>query len=284
MGGLMSMAKEPDGKYIHAGNLKIHYHESGSGYPLICIHGAGPGATGWSNFKGNVGDLSKHFRTLLIDMPQYGKSDKPIIKASRQSYLANSIRDFMDSMGIKRAHFIGNSMGGQAALKLAIDYPEKVDRLVVIGSGAIKAGSIFQPMPLEAIRNISNYYKGEGPTPGKMREVLESLVYDRSKITNDLVQERFEVSNDPELVELFGRQPAGPQDDLYADLPNLKAKTLIVWGQDDRAGALDVGLLMLRRLPDARMHIFSKCGHWAHVEHRAEFDRLVLQFFTADGA
>ena len=277
------MAKEPDGKYIQAGNLKIHYHESGSGYPLICIHGAGPGATGWSNFKGNVGDLSQHFRTLLIDMPQYGKSDKPAIDVSRQCYLANSIRDFMDSLGINRAHFIGNSMGGQAALKLAVDYPEKVDRLVIIGSGAIKAGSIFQPMPLEAIRNISNYYKGEGPTPAKMRQVLESLVYDRSFVTDALVQERFEASNHPELVELFGKQPAGPQDDLYADLPKVKAKTLIVWGQDDRAGALDVGLLMLRRLPDARMHIFSKCGHWAHVEHRDEFDRMVLQFFMGAG-
>jgi 4,5:9,10-diseco-3-hydroxy-5,9,17-trioxoandrosta-1(10),2-diene-4-oate hydrolase len=271
--------KEPEGKFAQAGNLRIHYHEFGSGYPLICIHGAGPGATGWSNFKGSVGDLSRHFRTLLIDMPQYGKSDKPVIKVSRQSFLANSIRDFMDGLGINKAHFIGNSMGGQAALKLAIDYREKVDRLVVIGSGAIKAGSIFQPMPLEAIRNIANYYKGEGPTRGKMREVLESLVYDRSKITDDLVQERFEASNDPELIEIFGKQPAGPQDDLYAELPNLKAKTLIVWGQDDRAGALDVGLLMLRRLPDARMHIFSKCGHWAHVEHRDEFNQLVLNFF-----
>ncbi|HEV8344208.1 MAG TPA: alpha/beta hydrolase [Candidatus Binatia bacterium] len=276
--------QEPESKFVKAGKLNIHYHEFGKGYPLICIHGAGPGATGWSNFKGSVGDLSRHFRTLLIDMPQYGKSDKPVIKVSRQSFLANSIRDFMDGLGIKKAHFIGNSMGGQAALKLAIDYPEKVDRLVVIGSGAIKAGSIFQPMPLEAIRNIGNYYKGEGPTLGKMREVLESLVYDRSRITDDLVQERFEASNDPELIEIFGKQPAGPQDDLYADLPNLKAKTLIVWGQDDRAGALDVGLLMLRRLPDARMHIFSKCGHWAHVEHHDEFDRLVLQFFMADGA
>jgi 4,5:9,10-diseco-3-hydroxy-5,9,17-trioxoandrosta-1(10),2-diene-4-oate hydrolase len=275
--------KEPEGKFAQAGNLKIHYHEFGSGYPLICIHGAGPGATGWSNFKGNVEDLAKHFRTILIDMPQYGRSDKPVIKASRQSFLANSIRDFMDCLGIKKAHIIGNSMGGQAGLKLAIDYPDKVDRLVVIGSGAIKAGSIFQPMPLEAIRNIGNYYKGEGPTPAKMRQVLESLVYDRSFVTDGLVQERFEASNDPELIEIFGKQPAGPQDDLYADLPNLKAKTLIVWGQDDRAGALDVGLLMLRRIPDARMCIFSKCGHWAHVEHRDEFDRMVIQFFRGPG-
>lgn len=271
--------KEPEGKFAQAGKIKIHYHEFGRGYPLICIHGAGPGATGWSNFQGNVGDLSKHFRTLLIDMPQYGKSDKPAIDVSRQSYLANSIRDFMDALGIDKAHFIGNSMGGQAALKLAIDKPGKVNRLVVIGSGAIKAGSIFQPMPLEAIRNIGNYYKDEGPTPAKMRQVLESLVYDRSFVTDALVRERFEASNDPELIEIFGKRSSPPQDDLYNDLPSVKAKTLIMWGQDDRAGALDVGLLMLRRIPDARMYIFSKCGHWAHVEHRDEFNRIVLQFF-----
>ena len=216
-------------------------------------------------------------------MPQYGKSDKPVIRESRQSFLAASLRDFMDALGIEKAHFIGNSMGGQAALKLAIDCPEKVNRLIVIGSGAIKAGSIFQPMPLEAIRNISDYYKGDGPSPAKMRQVLESLVYNRSFVTDELVQERFEASNQPQLIELFGKQPPGPQDDLYADLPKIKAKTLIVWGQDDRAGALDVGLLMLRRIPDARMHIFSKCGHWAHVEHRDEFDRLALEFFNGGG-
>jgi 4,5:9,10-diseco-3-hydroxy-5,9,17-trioxoandrosta-1(10),2-diene-4-oate hydrolase len=276
---VMSLEREPPGNFVKAGKLGIHYHEFGTGYPLICIHGAGPGASAWSNFRGNVGVFSKHFRTILVDMPQYGKSDKPVIEGSRQAFLANAMGDFMDGLRIKKAHFIGNSMGGQAALKLAVDRPEKVDRLVIIGSGAIKAGSIFQPMPLEGIRNIGNYYKGEGPTPAKMRQVLESLVYDRSFVTDELVQERFEASNDPELIEIFGKRAAPPQDDLYTDLPNIKAKTLIVWGQDDRAGALDVGLLMLRRMADARMHIFSKSGHWAHVEHRDEFNRIVLQFF-----
>src|SRR2546425_1825233 len=132
--------KEPEGKFAQAGNLKIHYHEFGSGYPLICVHGAGPGATGWSNFKGNVGELSKHFRTLLIDMPQYGKSDKPVIKVSRQSYLATSIRDFMDSLGIKKAHIIRNCMGGQGGYKLAFCSHDKGDRVGVIRTSDIKAG------------------------------------------------------------------------------------------------------------------------------------------------
>ncbi|HXV84155.1 MAG TPA: alpha/beta hydrolase [Candidatus Binatia bacterium] len=273
----MAAVREPDGEYIQAGNVKIHYHEFGNGYPLICIHGAGPGASGWSNFKGNVEAFAKQYRTILFDMPQFGKSDKPVIKDQRLAFVADVLNGFMTAVGIERAHFIGNSMGGQAALKLAIDHPNRVDKVVVIGSGVIKAGSIFQPMPLEGIRNIANYYKDCGPSIAKMRQLLESLVSNKSLITDELVQERFEASNAPELIALAKHGAPGTED-LYFDLLKVQAKTLIVWGQDDRAGALDVGLFMLRRLPDARMHIFPRCGHWAHVEYRDEFNQIVLNF------
>jgi len=270
--------EEPTGKFTQAGDVRIHYHEIGTGYPLICLHGAGPGATAWSNFKGNVGELSKPYRAILMDMPQYGKSDKPIIEGGRLAFLARVVRDFMVALNIKRAHFVGNSMGGQAALKLAIDYPDNVDRVVVIGSTPIKAGSIFQPMPLEGIRNIRNYYRNDGPSLSKMRQVLESLVCNTSLITDEIVQERYQASIDPETVEVFKKPPAEAED-LYFELGKVRAKTLLAWGQDDRAGALDVALLMLRLLRDGRLYVFPKCGHWAHVEHRDEFNRIVLQFF-----
>ncbi len=272
--------KPPESRFAQAGGVKIHYQEGGSGDPLICIHGAGPGATGWSNFKGNFDHLSRHFRTIPIDMPQYGKSDKPVVPGGRLAFLARVLNDFMSELKIERAVFIGNSMGGQAALKLAIDFPERVKRLVVIGSSPLKAGSIFQPMPLEAIRNIRNYYLGDGPSIPKMRQLLESLVANASMVTDDLVRERYEASTDPEIIE-FNKKPQGDAEDLYFDLPNVKAPTLLVWGQDDRAGALDVGLLMLRRIPNARMILFSKCGHWANVEHRDEFNRVVVDFLKA---
>ena len=275
--------EEPIGKFAKAGDVKIHYHEKGAGYPLICIHGAGPGATAWSNFQGNVGELSKHYRAILMDMPQYGKSDKPFIEGRRLAYLARVAHDFMEALDIKKAHFIGNSMGGQAALKLAIDYPDKVDRVAVIGSAPIKAGSIFQPMPLEGIRNIRNYYRGDGPSVGRMRQVLESLVSNTSLITDDIVQERYQASIDPETLEVFKKPPAEAED-LYFELGKVRAKTLLAWGQDDRAGALDVALLMLRLLRDGRLYVFPRCGHWAHVEHRDEFNRVVLQFFQESHA
>lgn len=270
--------EEPTGQFVKAGDVRIHYHEIGTGYPLICIHGAGPGATAWSNFKGNVGELSKPYRAILMDMPQYGKSDKPVIEGGRLAFLARVVHDFMEALDIKRAHFVGNSMGGQAALKLAIDYPDKVDRVVVIGSAPIKAGSIFQPMPLEGIRNIRNYYRNDGPSLSKMRQVLESLVCNTSLITDEIVQERYQASIDPETVEVFKKPPAEAED-LYFELGKVRAKTLLAWGQDDRAGALDVALLMLRLLRDGRLYVFPKCGHWVHVERRDEFNRIVLQFF-----
>jgi 4,5:9,10-diseco-3-hydroxy-5,9,17-trioxoandrosta-1(10),2-diene-4-oate hydrolase len=273
----MVMDKEPEGKYIQARDLRLHYHEFGSGYPVICIHGAGPGASGWSNFKGNIEAFARQYRVILFDMPQFGKSDKPVIKDQRLGFIADVLDAFMATIGIEKAHFIGNSMGGQAALKLAVDHPNRVDKVVVIGSGVIKAGSIFQPMPLEGIRNIANYYKEDGPSIAKMRQLLESLVSNKSIITDELVQERFEASNDPELIALAKHGAPGTED-LYFDLLKVKAKPLIVWGQDDRAGALDVGLFMLRRLPDARMQIFPRCGHWAHVEYRDEFNQGVLNF------
>jgi 4,5:9,10-diseco-3-hydroxy-5,9,17-trioxoandrosta-1(10),2-diene-4-oate hydrolase len=267
----------PESKFVQAGDVKIHYQEGGSGYPLICLHGGGPGASAWSNFKANYGELYKHYRTILVDMPDYGRSDKPRVPSNWLGFVARTMKGFMDRLDLKRAHFIGNSMGGQVTIKLAIDYPEKVDHFVIIGSTPIKC-TVFQPMPLEAIRNIIEYYQDEGPSPQKMRQLIKSLTYDHGFITDSLVKERYEASAAPDSVALF-RDYFPPLEDLYLELPRVKAKALIIWGQDDRAGALDVGLVMLRQFQDARMYIFSKCGHWAQVEHREEFNRVVLQFF-----
>jgi pimeloyl-ACP methyl ester carboxylesterase len=267
----------PESKFIEAGGVKLHYHEGGSGYPLICLHGGGPGASSWSNFKSNFDALKQHYRTILVDMPDYGRSDKPRVPSNWLAFVARVLNDFMSKLDIKQAHFIGNSMGGQSTIKLAIDYPDRVNRFVIIGSTPVKV-TVFQPMPLEAIRNIIQYYQGDGPSPQKMRQLIQSLTYDHQFITDELVQERFEASAAPDSVALF-RDYFPPLEDLYPELTRVKAKALIIWGQDDRAGALDVGLLMLRQFQDARMYTFAKCGHWAQVEHRDEFNRVVLQFF-----
>ena len=96
-----------------------------------------------------------------------------------------------------------------------------------------------------------------------------------------MVEERFQTTIEPDNLELFARrQGRYHKEDLRADLGKIESETLIVWGMDDRFGALDVGLQMTRLMPRAQMHIFSRCGHWAQVEHAEAFNRLVVGFLA----
>jgi pimeloyl-ACP methyl ester carboxylesterase len=277
---VMAMTEESTGRFVKVDNLNIHYNEVGTGDPpILCVHGAGPGASGWGNFSGNFQDLALERRVLLIDMPGWGETeyvppgDQPLTSS------AKLLKDFLDTLGIDFVDLIGNSMGGQTGLKLALDYPEKVKHLVVIGSQPTHAISI-QALPLEGLRNLGEYYQGAGPSMDKMRAVVRSLVYDDSSVTDDFIKQRYEASIMPNQLAR-GRDNRQRQD-LYFELERNRIPTLVVWGLDDKGGALEVGLLMTRRFQNARMYIFPRCGHWAQMEHRVAFDRLVLDFFKND--
>jgi 2-hydroxy-6-oxonona-2,4-dienedioate hydrolase len=270
------ISEEATSKFAQVGKLRIHYNEVGTGEPLICLHGAGPGASSWSNFRTNIDAFSSKYRTILWDMPQYGKSEKIVIEGGRLTFVSGVLREFMDQLGIEKARIVGNSMGGQVGIKLAIDSPERVEKLVVIGSTPV-GQSLFCPMPLEGIKMIGNYYKGEGPTLEKMRTLIQTLLFDSSFLTEEVLQERYESSLDPDVIRIM-RDSAPGREDLGDQLHEVQCPALIVWGMDDRFGALDIGLLMMRRFQNPRMHIFAKCGHWAQVEHADEFNALVMDF------
>jgi 2-hydroxy-6-oxonona-2,4-dienedioate hydrolase/4,5:9,10-diseco-3-hydroxy-5,9,17-trioxoandrosta-1(10),2-diene-4-oate hydrolase len=274
-----STATEPAGTFVEAGGVRLHYHELGRGDPVICLHGAGPGASAWSNFKANVDAFAAHHRTLLVDLPQYGRSEKVVITGGRLTFTGRVLDAFMDQLGIPSAHFVGNSMGGQVALKMAIETPRRIRRIAVLGASPISF-SALTPLPVEGVRLIQSYYRGGGgPTRTKMRALMETLVSTPATITDEMVEERYAASAEPEVVALFTKTP--PQnEDLFTDLVKVAAPTLVLWGQDDRFGALEVGLLLVKRLQNARLIVFPRCGHWAHVERAEEFNHYVLDFFA----
>jgi pimeloyl-ACP methyl ester carboxylesterase len=276
---MLSRAAPLESKFLTVEGVRLHYQELGSGYPVICIHGAGPGASAESNFKLNAPAFAEKFRVILYDMPQYGKSDRVVLTEPRLKYNARILNGFMGALGVDKAHIVGNSMGGQVAMKLGIDFPDRLTRVVIIGSGGMT--SVFAPSPVEGVKMIARYYKGNGPSREKLRELLQTILYDSSLLTEETFEERYQASIDPATVELFGkRQGEMPRENLGPDLHKLKAKLLAIWGMDDRFGALDVGLQITRTVPDGQMHIFTRCGHWAQVEHAAEFNRLVVDFLA----
>ncbi len=274
--------EESTSREVIAGGLRIHYNEVGSGDPIIAIHGGGPGATGWSNFQGNVQDLARDNRLLMFDMPGWGRSEYPEDAVEHEfiAWMGGVLNDFMDALDIESADVIGNSMGGQAALGLALNHPDRVKHMVLIGSQPTNT-VFFQPTPQEALHNIVRFYRDEGPTFEKMKTLATSLVHDASMVTDALVQERLEAATTPEALDQVKRRIKQPRRDYYFELEKNAVPTLLVWGQEDKGGAMEAGLMMLKRFQNARMYIFAKCGHWAQVEHRAEFDRVCLEFFRS---
>ncbi len=266
--------------FVPVKGVNIHYNDVGEGEPILCLHGGGPGATAWSNFKQNIPVITgAGRRMIMMDMPGYGKSEFPDgCSEDFFDFMGEMIDTFLSALDIEGAvDIIGNSLGGQAALGLERINGERIKHVVLIGSQPTSAGIVIQPQPQEALRNIFNYYAGEGPTLDKMRRLVESLLYDSSWVSDETLQERFEASKDPGQMRLLGL----PRRDLYSELDQIACPTLLIWGQEDKGGALEVGLQLLKRMQDARMHIFQRCGHWAQVEHQAEFERVVLNFFDS---
>ena len=267
-------------RIARAGDIDISYDDIGSGPPVVMLHGTGPGASGWSNFRQTVPAFADRYRVIVPDLPRYGKSSKVPIRGPRLTVLSGIMAKFFEAIGVSGANIIGNSMGGQTAMKLAIDRPELVNKLVVMGSPPL-GPSAFSPSPSEAIRLIEGYYKGDGPSLGKMRQLLSAMVYDQSLLTDEVVQARYESSIDPEVIEA-NKGPKWEIESLEGQLGRLTAPVLIVWGQDDRAAPLDIGIRMVRELPNARLVLLSHCGHWAQVEKATEFNALVRTFFDTD--
>jgi 4,5:9,10-diseco-3-hydroxy-5,9,17-trioxoandrosta-1(10),2-diene-4-oate hydrolase len=266
------------------GEFHLHYHEAGSGPVLVLLHGSGPGVSGWSNFHGNLPVLAEHFRTIVLDMPGFGRSDPVEIDRPYSKIAAASVLGLMDGLGIERAHLLGNSFGGSAAGHFAVAYPDRADRLVLMGPGGF-AVNVFSPDVSEGAKRLREFLAA--PTREGMVAWVDCMVEEKSVVDDALIDERMANASRPGVIEASRAITASFRDPRFADELPLWARTasiphpvLITWGRDDRMLLYESGLFAFRRLPNAELHVFSRCGHWAQVERKAEFERVVLEFLT----
>jgi pimeloyl-ACP methyl ester carboxylesterase len=245
------------------------------------IHGGGPGAGGWSNYRRNVDHFAERYRVILPDRPGFAKSDKPAIERGMLTFLASAIRGLMDALDIPRAHFVGNSLGGATTMKFALDYPDRIQHIVLMGAPSL---ALFTPQPAEGIKHLPGYYAPPGPSMEKLKAFLNVMVYDASALNEQLIKERFEASTRPDLLAnpIISPTSHAVFEPICKDIGNIKNKTLVVWGRDDRTVTLDHSFFLLNQLQDVRLHVFGKCGHWAQWEKAAEFNRLVADFLSSE--
>lgn len=273
---------ESTSRTVEFDGITIHYNDAGEGFPSILIHGGGPGATGWSNYRRNVDALSETGRVIVIDLPNYGRSSKVGPQQGLFGYYSRVVRSFMDTIGIERANFIGNSLGGGTSLKFAIDTPERSGKVVLMGAGG--GLPIFSAMPTEGLRRMFGYYTDGLPTREKLRAFIEMMVFDSSQVSDELLEERFQNSIDPEVVTAPSILPKNGKpaiEDLWReDLGSLQNEFLIIWGREDRVLPLDSAFILMNQLRNAQFHVFPNCGHWAQWERADDFNRIVGDFLA----
>ncbi len=280
MATTVQLTEATTSKFAQAGKIKVHYNETGTGDALFFLHGSGPGASSWSNFNRNVGPLSENYRCLLMDQPGYGKTDSVTMTTeSRSTVNARAVKELMDTLNIEKASLVGNSMGGGTALAFAVDYPDRLEKMVLMGSGG-GGVNIFSHQPSEGIKQLN--YTFDHPSVEEFRKLINIMLYDGSQVPDSLLEQRYEtVKATPGHLEAR-KNSVNVQRDLSADLPNIKAPALIIHGRNDRVVPLEGSLRLLTALENSRLVVFNHCGHWAQFEHANLFNRLVEDFLSHD--
>jgi pimeloyl-ACP methyl ester carboxylesterase len=275
----VSITRESTAAGVDIGGTRLSYNEAGSGPVVLAIHGGGPGASGWANYARNIEALAQHSRVILLDLPGFGRSDNPGLEWPVLDFYSGWVRRFLDALDIGEATLLGNSLGGAISLRTAIDAPERVSSLVLMGP----AGS-YQLFTRNNPNLYLSYY--DDPTRERLLPWVRNMVYDQASLTEELIAERHEVSIRPEIVadppmqpwvEIAGRELAGQLD-------RVQAPTLLVWGRDDRAIGVDAGIYLVNTLPEADLHVLSHCGHWAQWERADDFNALVARFLEKQRA
>jgi len=268
---------------VRVNGKDIFLADTDTGPPVVLLHGGGPGASGMSNYARNIEPLAQHFRVIVPDMPGYGRSAKGVDGSDPFGYLADHTRGMLDVLGIDRAHLVGNSYGGSCALRLALDTPHRVDRLVLMGPGGI---GTTRGLPTAGLKSLLGYYGGDGPSLDKLRTFIRSyLVYDGDAVPESLIQTRYESSIDPEVVATPPLQrPSGLRTlwrmDFTRDrrLDTLQTPTLVLWGRDDKVNKPSGAAMLGERMPNADVLMTAKTGHWVQWE-RADFFNAVTTAF-----
>ncbi|MBI3691630.1 MAG: alpha/beta fold hydrolase, partial [Mycolicibacterium aromaticivorans] len=185
--------------HVRANGADIFVTDTGGdGPPVVLLHGGGPGASGLSNFSRNIDALASSHRVVVPDMPGYGRSSKYVDHRDPFGYLADTLRGLLDELGMATAHLVGNSYGGAAALRLALDTPHRVNKLVLMGPGGI---GTTRGLPTEGLKSLLSYYTGEGPSRAKLATFIRDyLVFDGAAVPDDLIDLRYRASIDPEVV------------------------------------------------------------------------------------
>lgn len=266
---------------VVAAGIRTNVHDIGSGHPVLLIHGSGAGVSAWANWRLVMPVLAQQARVIAPDMVGFGFTDRLDLSQPGQRYDMDTwVRQavgVLDALGIEKTDLVGNSFGGALALALSIRHPQRVRRLVLMGSVGV---------PFTLTPGLDAAW-GYTPSLENMRKLLDVFAYDRSLVTDELARLRYEASIQPGFQESFAAMFPAPRQRWVdamcspeAAIRALPHHTLVVHGRDDQVIPLSTSLTLSQWIVRSQLHVFGQCGHWTQIEHAARFARLVGDFLA----
>lgn len=248
--------------YLTLQNCQVYYQKVGKGANLVMLHGWGNDVSSW---WGVVDLLKDDFTLWLIDLPGFGRSDMGEKKAFTNLDYAQVIKEFIIQLKIDKPTVIGHSVGGRIAIKLAVNFPEVVDKLILEDAAGIKPK---QDALKPYIYFLAKAAKYSLPTVFGIKDKFKKALYqslESDYLTAGVMRET--------LTNLL-------DEDLSLGLKDIRVETLILWGENDKTSAstVDMAKAMYRVIPNSRLEIIVDVGHFPHIDNPAMFVYWVRNF------
>ena len=262
--------------------MTLAYSDVGQGPPLILLHGLGGSMWQWEYQQL---PLSASHRVITLDQVGSGLSDKPSIDYSPTD-MVESVKGFMDALGVERASLVGQSMGAGVAIGVALTYPERVDRLVLISGFPdhvrenLQNGTLKDALDTWApvwLAQFANWISGRGPT----RQVLEEIIYDHARLTPEIIERSYRNRKRGGVIPpLFGLMHSLPlwESGFATRFGEIRHPTLVLWGMEDRVFAARVGEDLSKKIPGARFALIPKTSHLPQWESPDLVNEQILTF------
>ncbi|MFI5953879.1 alpha/beta fold hydrolase [Cryptosporangium sp. NPDC051539] len=267
-------------RIVRTPDYEIQIDEAGEGHPVLLIHGSGPGATGWSNFAPNIEPLAQHFRVVAVTMPGWGESSPQPVESRFDQ--GEAVKQLMDALDLERAAIVGNSMGGGVGIVLTARWPERVSHLITMGSGVWGVNVLSPAGMTEGFKVLVETY--QDPSPANFKRLVQVMCFDPTFATDELAEQRSAAASahPGHLHDWLERAKAGLGQEAFVSaaqaLPTSSVPALVIHGRDDRTVHWEISLRAMSMIQNSRMVLLNRCGHWAQLEHAAEFNRLVTEF------
>jgi pimeloyl-ACP methyl ester carboxylesterase len=273
-------ARKP-GKMIRLEDVGIHYVDEGQGPPLVLIHGLGGRIY---NFRYNIPVLSQHLRVVALDLKGFGYSERPAAGDYSLTAQARLVGELMERLGISRAAVLGHSMGGAIALRLATTCPDKVDKLILVGS-APPNGMVPRFAASPSLRPLLRLGTALVLHQPRLREeVLRQGFYDPAFLSPEMLEEFRLSARIRGSTNAIASLLSDAALDEPLDLARVSQPVLLLWGEGDRWTNLRLARRLADELPDARLRVIDRARHMVLEERAEEANEAILSFLSGGSA